>query len=234
MSTEQMPIIQNGSFFQKWLRALTKPHETTYAAIAASPGAKATTACLWVFLCSLAPGLVSVLASGGELTRQLSQTGVDTSRLGGGLGAALINFLCIVPFAMVMGVAGFLISTALMQWIAKMFGGQGSFDQLAYVLGAITAPGLLVSALLTLPTAVSSAGMVFGALGGFFSLYLVVLEVMGIKGVHRFGWGPAIGSLIIPGLAIGIVCCCTVAILLSATGLALGNVFSAINQSLMP
>jgi len=233
MSSEQAASVQTGSFFRTWLQALTKPHESTYAAIAGSPKAKATTACLWVFLCSFAPALVSVLVRGSQLTTQLAQAGVDTEQFGGGLGAALFNFLCFTPFAAVVGVAGFLISTALMQWIARMFGGQGSFDQLAYALGAITAPGLLVSALLTLPSAIPSVGLCFGGLGALFSIFVLVLEVMAIKGVHRFGWGPAIGSLIIPGLAIAILCCCAVAILVSLTGLAVGDVWSTINQSLM-
>ncbi|MFH1185253.1 MAG: Yip1 family protein [Chloroflexota bacterium] len=233
MSSDQAVNVRSESFFQTWIQALTKPRETTYAALAASPKAKATTAYWWVFLCSFAPAVVSMVVSGSQLTRQLAEAGVDTGQLGGGLGAALINFLCIAPFAAVAGVAGFLISVALMQWIAKMFGGQGSFDQLAYGLGAITAPALLVSALLTLPTAIPFAGLCFAGLSAVFSIYVIVLEVMAIKGVHRFGWGPAIGTLIIPGLAIALVLCCAVAVMLSVTGLALGDVWNTINQSLM-
>ena len=233
MSSDPPINVQTGSFFQTWIQALTKPRETTYAALAASPKAKATTAYLWVFLCSFAPAAVSMVVSGSQLTRQLAEAGVDTEQLGGGLGGALVNFLCITPFAAVVGVVGFLISVALMQWIAKMFGGQGSFDQLAYVLGAITAPALLVSALLTLPTAIPLVGLCFAGLGAVFSIYVLVLEVMAIKGVHRFGWGPAIGTFIVPGLAIALVCCCAVVLLLSVTGIAMGDVWSTINQSLM-
>ena len=129
------------SFFQIWIRALTKPNESTYAALAASPRAKASTAFLWIFLCTFAPAFVSVLVSGSQISRQLAQAGVDIGEAGGGLGASLVNFLCITPFAAVVGVVGFVISVAIMQWIARMFKGQGTFDQLAYALGAITAPG---------------------------------------------------------------------------------------------
>ena len=38
------------SFVQMWINALTKPSEHTYAEIAASPNAKATTAFLWVVI----------------------------------------------------------------------------------------------------------------------------------------------------------------------------------------
>lgn len=223
-----------GSFVQTWVRALTRPREATYAVIASSPRAKAGTAFLWVFLCSLAPALASVLVRGGQLTQQLAQAGVDTEQLGGGFGAALVNLLCITPFVALAGVLGFIIGTALVNWVAKMFGGSGSYGQLAYTLGAITAPGLLVSAILTLPAAVPFLGLCVAGLSALFSLYLVVLQVIAIKGVHRFGWGAAIGAYVIPGLALALICFCAAAILISITGLALGDVFSTINQSLVP
>jgi hypothetical protein len=220
------------SFFQVWLRALTKPNEATYAGIAASPRARANTAFLWIFVCTFAPALVSVLVRGSQISQGLEQAGVDVGEAGGGLGAALINFLCVTPFLAIAGLVSFIISVAIMQWIAGMFKGQGSFDQLAYALGAITAPGLLVSAVLTLPSLIPYVGICSGILSSLFSLYLIVLEVMAIKGVHKFGWGAAIGTFFIPGLAIGLVCCCLAAIISSTLGLAMGDVFSTINQSL--
>jgi len=33
---------------------------------------------------------------------------------------------------------------------------------------------------------------------------------MAVKGVNRFGWGEAVGSVFIPGLVIGLLCCCLV------------------------
>ena len=233
MSNDQMMKVQTESFFQIWVRALTRPREATFAELATSPKARGATAYLWVFLCSFAPALVSVIVSGGELTRRLAEAGVDAEQIGGGLGGALINLVCITPFAAVIGAAGFLISVAITQWIARMFGGRGSHDQLAYALGAVAAPALLVTALLTLPTAIPFVGLCFAGLSALFSIYVIVLEVIAIKGVHGFGWGAAIGSLLIPGLAIGLVCCCAVAILLAITGAAIGDVWSTINLSSM-
>jgi hypothetical protein len=64
-------------------------------------------------------------------------------------------------------------------------------------------------------------------------LYILVLQIMAVKGVNQFGWGPAIGSLFIPAIAILLVCCCAAAIVGALTGAALGNIFSTINQSLI-
>jgi hypothetical protein len=220
------------SFLQVWVKAITKPSESTYADLASSPGAKANTAFLWIFLCTFAPAFVNVLVSGGQISQRLQDAGVDVGEAGGGLGASLVSFLCLTPVAAVVGVVGFIISVAIMQWIARMFRGQGTFDQLAYTLGAISAPGLLVSAVLTLPSLIPYVGMCSGILSGLLGIYLIVLEVMAIKGVHRFGWGAAIGTLVIPGLAIALVACCIAFALASVLGLAMGDVFSTINQSL--
>ncbi len=232
MTDASTPSSSRESFFQIWVRALTRPNELTYAAFAASPRAKASTAFLWVFLCAFAPAFVSVLVSGSQLSQRLEQAGVDVGSSGSGIGASLINFLCVTPFAAVVAVVGFIISVAVMQWIARMFKGQGTFDQLAYSLGAISAPGLLVSAVLTLPSLIPVVGICSGIFAGLFSLYLIVLEVMAIKGVHKFGWGSAIATMVIPGLVIGLIACCIVAAIASVMGLAMGDVFSTINQSL--
>jgi hypothetical protein len=221
------------SFLQIWLRALTKPNESTYSLLAASPRAKASKAFLWIFLCTLAPALVSVLVSGSRITQRLQDAGVDTGVAGRGFGAAAINFLCVTPFAAALGVVGFIISVGLMQWVARMFKGQGTFDQLAYTLGAITAPGVLITAVLTLPSLIPVLGICSGLLSLLFSIYLFVLEVTAIKAVHKFGLGAAIGTAVIPGLALAVILCCAIAVIVSVTGFAFGDVFKTIGQSLM-
>ena len=175
---------------------------------------------------------MGVLVSGSQISQRLQDAGVDAGAVGGGLGAGLVNFLCVTPFIAVVSVVGFIIGTGIMQWLARMFRGQGTFDQLAYSLGAIAAPGLLVSAVLTLPSLVPVLGICSGLFSGLFSLYMLVLQVTAIKGVHKFGWGAAIGTLVIPGLVVGLVACCLAAVIASITGAALGDVFSTINQSL--
>jgi hypothetical protein len=41
-------------------------------------------------------------------------------------------------------------------------------------------------------------------------LYLLVLEVIAMKAVNRFGWGAAIVSVILPGLALGMLLACAI------------------------
>jgi hypothetical protein len=134
----------------------------------------------------------------------------------------------------VIGTAFFAIWVAIIQWIAKMFGGKGTNDQLAYAFAAIGVPYSLISSIFILLSAIPFVGLCFRIILGLAGLYIIVLQIMALKGVNQFGWGPAIGSLFIPGLVVGLLCCCLVAILGAALGPVIGNVFSTINQSLNP
>ena len=151
---------------------------------------------------------------------------------GGGIAGTLITAVCGAPVLAVIGVLFFALGTAIVQWIAKMFGGRGNFTQLAYVLSAILSPFLLLSSVLTLLSAIPFVGLCFSLVSMLAGLYVLVLEIMAVKGVNQFGWGAAIGSLFIPGLVVGFVCGCLVIGSLMALGPIIGNVFSGINQSL--
>ncbi len=230
------PMMQAGStsFFQTWIDALTKPNEQTYAAMAASPKAKATTAYIWVFVSSLIASFISLLVEGATVRNQLAQAGVGAEQLrGGGVGAAL-TLICGAPIAAVIGTIIFAIIVALVQWIAKMFGGTGNNDQLAYTFAAIGAPYSLVSSIFVLLGAIPFVGICFRIVLGLAGIYIIVLQLMAVKGVNAFGWGPAIGSLFIPAAAVFLICCCALVIVGALTGAALGNIFSSINSSLAP
>jgi hypothetical protein len=159
---------------------------------------------------------------------------VGAEQFRGGAGSVALTLLCGTPIAAVLGTIVFAIVVALAQWIAKMFGGKGNNDQLAYAFAAIGAPYSLVSSLFIALSAIPFVGICFRIILGLAGIYIIVLQVMAVKGVNGFGWGPAIGSVFIPGLAVFLICCCAVAIIGALTGAALGNIFSSINSSLTP
>jgi hypothetical protein len=228
--TERRPT----SMFQTWIEALTKPNEKTFADMAASPNAKATTAYLWVFIAAVIEIILSVIGQAPALRAALEQQGVGGNLPGGGLGFALIGALCGGPIGAVITVIFFAIGTALVQWVAKMFGGHGTHDQLAYTFAAIAAPVAVVSGLFTLLSAIPYVGFCFRILLGLIGLYVLVLEIMAAKGVNGFGYGQAAGSVVLPGLALGIVCCCVAFGISALVGASIGSIFSSINQSLVP
>jgi hypothetical protein len=231
-----VPMMSAGptSIFQIWINALTKPNEQTYNNIASSPNAKATTAYLWVFISSIVLYLFTYLIDGSRIRDQLSQSGLGADQVGGGLTGALIALICVSPILGVISTVFFAIGVAIVQWIAKMFGGKGTFNQLAYTFASISVPYSLVSSVFVLLSAIPFVGFCFRLILALAGLYILVLEIMAVKGVNQFGWGAAVGSLVLPGVAVLLVCACITIIFLSVMGPVIGNVFSSINQSLTP
>ena len=230
------PMLESGPtpMFQTWITALTKPNERTYADLAASPNAKASTAYLWVFIGALVEIILSVIGQGTTMRTMLEQRGVGGDLPGGGAGFTLIGAICGGPIGAVISVIFFAIGVAIIQWIAKMFGGRGTHDQLAYTFAAIAAPFAIVSGVFTLLGAIPYVGFCFRIVMGLAGLYVLVLQIMAVKGVNGFAWGPAVGSVLIPGVVVFLVCCCLVAAIAALSGAAFGNIFSTINQSLTP
>ena len=211
LPSESMPETSPESTFQVWTRALTKPNEHTYAALASSPKAKATTAYLWMFVASLIQFLLSSLVQ-RQMMDNFRLYGFDMSALGprGGIGALLVSLICVAPVLAALSTLLFAVVVAIVQWLARMFGGTGTYDQLAYAMAAIAAPVAILSGILSLLGAIPYAGVCFGLLGFLAGLYVLVLQIMAVKGVNRIGWGAALGAYFIPVLVLGFLCACLV------------------------
>ncbi len=113
-----------------------------------------------------------------------------------------------------------------------MFGGQGDYGKLVYAMGTIAAPIALVSAILTLLSAIPFIGILFSVVSMVVGLYTIFLNITAVKGVNQFGWGQAIGSVLLPGAVIFLLACCCVVADLMLMGPMIGDIFSSINQSL--
>ncbi|MGA7195093.1 MAG: YIP1 family protein [Anaerolineales bacterium] len=219
------------SFFQVWIDALTKPNENTFAEMASSPNAKAMTAYIWVFVTLLIELFFSFLVNGALVRRAFDQGGFGGSLPGGGVGIALIGAVCGGPIFAVVITIFFAIGTALVQWIAKMFGGKGTNDQLTYTFGAIAAPVYLISTVFVLLGAIPFVGICFRIITWLLGLYVLVLYIMATKGVNQFGWERAAGSVLIPIVVVFLVCCCLGAIASMAAGAGLKGFFQQLQQS---
>lgn len=215
------------SILQTWMTAVTKPNEQTYAQLAASPEAKTSTALLWVFIASLIQSFVAFLMQGRIMAQMMQDSGIQSQ-----VGPGLVGVLCGAPIAAVITVVFFSAFTGIVQWVAGLFGGKGSFEKLVYVFAAITVPFTLLGALITLLSAVPYVGACFGIVGLLAGLYVLVLQIMAVKGVNRFDWLPAAGSVLLP--LIVFICCISagVAGLISLAGPAMQDIFNQINQSL--
>jgi len=217
LPSEPVPEARPDSVFQIWIRALTKPSEQTYAALASSPRATATTAYLWMFIASLIQFFLSTLVQ-RQMFNNLQRYGIDVNQFGnrGGIGAILVGLFCVAPIMAALSTLAFAVVTAIMQWLAKAFGGTGTYDQLAYALAAIAAPLTILGGVLGLFGAIPYAGICFGLLGALVGIYILVLQLLAIKGVNHIGWGGALGAYFIPVLVIGFVCACLTGVSIAA------------------
>lgn len=196
------PSTDVSNWVSVWRDALTKPNEQTYFNLAQSPNAKLGTALIWVFLGSLVNILFASLVQGAVMRQMMRNYDFGQNALPRSGAFGILGSVCIGP---IVSVIGFVIFVGIVQLLARMFGGHGTFEQMAYAMAAIVAPFSLINSIFTLLAAIPFVGFCFGLVSLLGVLYVIALEVMAVKGVNRFGWGEALGSYFLPGLAL---CCC--------------------------
>ena len=237
LSTESAGSPGIAGWVSTWMTAITKPNEQTFALMAEHPDAQTNSrAFTWVFLAGTVSALISgVLQAIVGLTGFAPQTPGLADLFGGdvnrGVAFTFGVAICSSPIAGAIGTLFFAIGVAIVQWVAKLFKGTGTFSQLAYTLAAITVPVTLVSGLLTPFSAVPILGICTGLISLVVGLYAIFLQLAAVKGVNKFGWGEAAGSVFLPGLVF--VCCAVVLIsALAAMGVAIGDTFNSIQNTL--
>ena len=227
------------SMVDTWMAAFTKPNEGTFARIVAQPGTSTSKALLWVFVASLITSFASSIAQVAGFGRQLETLRQflppEIARelpVGTASPFGFGTIICGAPIGAVFAVLFFAISVALIQWVAKLFGGTGSFDKLAYAFSAVYMPYSVIIAVLTLVGIIPFVGILTGLIGLALFIYTIVLGVLAVKAVNGLDTGKAVGAVILPGLVIFLVVCCCAVIAGVAMGSMIGDVFNSINQSL--
>ena len=220
--------------FPVWSRVYTQPKEQTFIEITEHPEAKAKAAYIWVFLAGTLSGLVAsmlqfIVAMIGLQAAATQYGGLPSGGGFYGVGG-LLGAICSAPLTGLFSMLGFMISTAIVHATAKFFGGQGTFDKLAYAFGAIAAPATLVSALMiplnVIPFGVFCTLPVFVILG----VYILFLEVTAIKAVHKFGWGESAAALFLPTILLGLLCGVLALGLMRLVGPSLNDILEQMRQ----
>ena len=218
-------------WFRVWMKAITKPNEQTFIDITEHPDAQPKTAYIWIFLVgtlsTIVTGLIQAILVAAGVSSQLGVQGAGSS-----VGVSIFATICASPIAGGISVLFFALGIAIVQWIAKLFGGTGTYDKLVYAVAAISVPFSLVSMFLVPLNVVPYLNICTGLISFGLSIYAIYLQITAVKAVNRFGWGAAAGSVLLPGFVIAFVCGCLVVATLMLLGPMIGNVFSSINQSL--
>jgi len=227
------------SLMETWISAVTKPNEATFARIVAQPGATTGKAFLWVFVASLITSFASMLVQAvgfgsrmGGLEQFLPPEVARELPTGMGSSFGIGTVICGTPVIAIFSVIGFAVGVALVQWVAKLFGGTGTFEKLAYAFSAITVPYSVVAAVLALFGIIPFVGILTGLVGFALSIYVIVLEVLAVKAVNNLDTGKAVGSVLLPGLVILLLICCCFVIVAAVMGPMIGDVFSEISNGL--
>lgn len=224
-----------------WIKALTKPNELTFAEIIAGPDTTSKTAFIWIFIAGTVSGFIQAIsrtiATAAGIQQQIPIPGLEQymPQVTGGADAktiatTLFGGICSAPIAGLLSIAFFALFVAIIQWVAKLFGGTGSFEKLAYALAAISVPVSLITSVLTFFSIIPYVGVCAGLISLLFGLYALYLQITATKAVNQFGWGQAAGSVLIPFAVILFFCCCVIFGLSAVFGAA----FSQLNKNFAP
>lgn len=200
-------------FFQVWREAVLRPSAATFDTLLDDPQVSMSRALLWI---AVTTGISTALqvSLGGLFQAVLGTESsfytlfnllFDDVNEGQTLGLGL---LCAVPVGMLLAVIGVLVGGAILHGISRLlFGGDGTLEDLIYLMAAYTAPISLINGILApLPY--------IGLLSFFVTLYSFGLQVLAVKTVHHLGWPQAIFTVAV--LLAGLVACCGITVLVLA------------------
>ncbi|HSG44552.1 MAG TPA: Yip1 family protein [Anaerolineales bacterium] len=208
-----------------WIKVYTKPGDKTFQEITSHPDAVAKNAYIWVFLAGMFSGLINNLC---QVAPELGEV-IPTGFFG---VTGLVGAICGAPLAGLVSVIVFAITTAIIHWAARFFGGQASFDKIAYAFGAVAAPFSIVSALLIPFSAIPYLAFCTLPIILVGVVYVLYLEVAAIKAVYGFGWLESVGTFFLPTILLFCLCALVSLLFLRAIGPSVNDVFQEIQRGL--
>jgi len=200
---------QSFTWQEVWRMALTEPNEEAYTAILADPQASARRGYLWY-------GLAYTLVFAIQVTAWSAGWSSAFSTRTSSFHPSAILFLCL-PFAGALAVLLLIIGAGIQHIIARLLGGEGTFDHMVYALSAFQSPIVLVSTLIGLIPVV-------GCFGALIGLYGLALNVVAVKAVYKFELGRALLT-VFWWIPVGCVCSF---LFFCLGGPAIGNIFGNI------
>jgi len=224
-----------GAMFQTWISVLTRPGEEVFQEERQQTHATLTTALIWIVAAAFIAAIFSAIGSaiggllgggasfmqeflrGADLPPEMRQQILTFAGRGVGVGAGFFGAFCTT---LIFAPIGFLIGSAIYWVVAKLFGGEGSFEEQTYLLATFNAPLMVVR------SAVGVIPFLGGCVSFLISLYQLVLSYFAIKVSHDLTPGKAVAVIILPAVVIFICVICIAVIMLLALGPAMGDVFN--------
>ncbi|MCL4878286.1 MAG: YIP1 family protein [Anaerolineae bacterium] len=217
------PAGQSLAWYEVWQEAALRPSVENFESLLRDPQASSSRALMWVAAASgVAAAIQSVI---GAMVQAIFDTtspffnftttnsqGFQNTSTFEPAQTLIFGLICGVPLAMLFGMIVLVIGGGILNLIARMFGGQGTYDELVYLMAAYTAPIAIGNAFISQIPFVGLFSLVI-------AFYSFVLQVMAVKTVHQFGWGQAVATVLAPLVIVcGLVFCCMIALLGSLAG----------------
>ncbi|MCI0712261.1 MAG: YIP1 family protein [Chloroflexi bacterium] len=206
---------------EAWQKAVTEPSPETFQELIADPNANTNRAMTWIFVVGLIIGLMSVVAQAIFGAGSLFFFGGSSSDAAG-MGGGLICGVIMIPIIGVLFIIGSYIAVGIQHLCAKILGGDGNFADMYYAYATYTSPLTIISSLVSIIP-------ILGALISIpIGIYQLVLNVIALKAVYKYGWFQAVLTFFLPAIVIGgLVFCCIIALAGS-----IESVFDNINSTL--
>mgnify|MGYP001347553080 CR=1 FL=1 len=213
-----------GSWLQSWIDVTTRPGEPAFEVERAKPQANLTTAAIWVGLVALVAGIFDMIQGAialrqfqavGGLQGILAQLNLPPDVAGPameqlnqlpaglvpGIGRPGVGFAAL--FGGIIGaIVSFIIFAGLLQLVAKILGGTGSFGKYAYLLAAVYVPVTLVNSVLGL------VPLLGGCIAFILWIYQLVLAYYATRVEHKLSSGRSIIVVLAPLVILLLIGCC--------------------------
>jgi hypothetical protein len=215
----------NGKWYEVWMDVWMHPGEEAFRGILKEQNHSATRGFIWVAVSSLILAVVSAfgyIPLYRTLTSQFGSTPEMQLFAGGTIVTSLICALILTPISAIIGLA---ISSGIYHLISRLFRSTGNYSDLVFCMAAVTAPAMIIGAILSIPVLLFSnfpaiwwlVAIFISILSVIIAVYVIVMNVNAIRGAEQIGTWQAILTIFIPVIALGVLSFCCVALTVPAT-----------------
>ncbi len=159
-------------WYKVWIDALIRPSVAIYENFLQDTHATPQRAYIWLIISGMISGIVSAFA-------QPLQRGISP----------IVLATCSVPLSAIVVVLSLIVIAGLVQLLAQVLGGTGTYSKLVYALATFNAPMTIISGMLLL----IPYGLWINAGVG---IYWAILSAIAVKAVHQFEWRKAIIAIL--------------------------------------
>lgn len=214
----------NSKWYEIWLDVWAHPGEEAFWEILKEKDHSATRGFIWVAVTSLILAVASIIGYVPIYRNLTSQFG-NVPNLEVFTGTIVTYGICSLILIPISAVIGFAISSGIYHLISRLFGSTGTYSDLVFCMAAVTAPAVVISGIIAIPSVILAnfpaiywlVAIFFGILSVILGIYVIVMNVNAVRGAEKIGTWQAILTLILPSIIVGVLIFCCVALTIPAT-----------------